>query len=119
MFVDFFGRPAWTQTGIARLAYLGRANILPVFIQRDPLDPAKHVVVIESALPEPEGVTAEEYVARMTQAFTKAIEKAIRERPDQWMWMHRRWRRQPQPGGAGEEPAPDKNPKQARQGVSA
>jgi KDO2-lipid IV(A) lauroyltransferase len=119
IFVDFFGRPAWTQSGIARLAYLGRAAILPAFIKRDPDDPARHVVTVEPALPEPQGVTADEYVALMTQAFTKAIEKAVRERPDQWMWMHRRWRRQPQPGGAGEEPARGRDEKQARQGVSA
>ena len=119
IFVDFFGRPAWTQTGIARLAYMGRAIILPVFIKRDPDDPARHVVTIEPALSEPEGATADEYVALMTQAFTKAIEKAVRERHDQWMWMHRRWRRQPQPGGAAEEPARGKNEKQSRQGVSA
>jgi KDO2-lipid IV(A) lauroyltransferase len=31
----------------------------------------------------------------MTQAFTQAIEAAVRRRPDQWMWMHRRWRHQP------------------------
>jgi KDO2-lipid IV(A) lauroyltransferase len=118
IFVNFFGRPAWTQTGIARLAYLGRASILPVFIKRDPDDPARHVVTIEPALPEPEGVTADEYVALMTQAFTKAIEKAVRERPDQWMWMHRRWRRQPQPGGAGERPTHGKNRRHDREGVS-
>jgi Kdo2-lipid IVA lauroyltransferase/acyltransferase len=97
IFVDFFGKPAWTQSGIARLAYLGRAKILPVFIKRDSEDPARHVVTILPPLAEPENATAEEYVVEMTQALTGAIERAVRERPDQWMWMHRRWRRQPEP----------------------
>ena len=114
LFVDFFGRPAWTQRGIAQLALSGRAGIVPAFIARDPRDPGLHVLRIRPAISEgpaaPEGrVDAEERsgvaeesalprearVAAMTQSFTRAIEEAIRERPDQWAWMHRRWRHQP------------------------
>jgi KDO2-lipid IV(A) lauroyltransferase len=96
LFVDFFGRPAWTQSGIARLARVACARIVPAFIFRDREDPALQVYRIEPPLEEPpEGLPEEEWIRATTQAFTKAIENAVRERPDLWMWMHRRWRRQP------------------------
>lgn len=95
VFVPFFGRPAWTQSGIARLARMGRARVLTSFIMRDASDPDRHVGVLNAPLPEPEGRTEEEWDAQMTQAFTAQIEAAVRQRPELWMWMHRRWQHQP------------------------
>ncbi|HUT23784.1 MAG TPA: hypothetical protein VM492_05530, partial [Sumerlaeia bacterium] len=96
LFVDFFGRPAWTQSGVARLARIGGVRIVPAFIFRDRDDPALQVCRIEPPLEEPpEGLSDEEWIRATTQAFTKAIENAVRERPDLWMWMQQRWRRQP------------------------
>ena len=95
VFVPFFGRPAWTQTGIARLARMGRARVLTSFIVRDADDPGRHVAVLNEPLPEPAGGTEEEWVAEMTRAFTAQIEAAVRERPELWMWMHRRWQHRP------------------------
>ncbi len=46
-------------------------------------------------------------IARLTQAITTAIEGWVRERPEQWLWMHRRWKTQPRPA---EEPAPSPAP---------
>lgn len=95
IFVPFLGRPAWTQRGIAELARLGRARIIPVFAERDRADPLRHVVRIEPALAEPATENKEEWVAQMTHTYTEAIERAVIARPDLWMWMHRRWRRRP------------------------
>lgn len=96
LFVPFFGRPAWTQTGIARLARMGRAQVVTGFIERDAADPSRHVVRIDPPIEDPDATLGEEaWIARMTQAFTARIEAAVRRRPDQWLWMHRRWRRRP------------------------
>lgn len=95
IFVPFLGRLAWTQRGIAELARLGQAAIVPVFAERDRADPLRHVVRIHPALPEPATEDKEEWVAEMTRAYTGAIETAVAARPDLWMWMHRRWRRRP------------------------
>lgn len=95
VFVDFFGRPAWTQIGIARLARIGKARIVPAFMLRDRRDPARHVLEIGPPLEESEGLDGPAWIQAMTATFTAEIERAVRARPDLWMWMHRRWRRQP------------------------
>ncbi len=96
IFVDFFGRPAWTQSGIARLARIGRARVVPCFLTPAPDDPDGHVLEILPPIPEPEEADEGEWIEAMTRAFTAEIERAVRKRPDQWMWMHRRWRHQPE-----------------------
>ena len=101
IFVDFFGRPVWTQRGIAQLALMSNARIIPAFITREPNDPRLHLLKIQPPLDEPQGLKKDEWIATMTQAFTRSIETAVRERPDQWMWMHRRWRHIPRQGGNG------------------
>ncbi|MFP4379072.1 MAG: lysophospholipid acyltransferase family protein [Candidatus Sumerlaeia bacterium] len=95
IFVEYFGRPAWTQSGIARLALLGKAEILPAFIKRDPENPDRHVIDVKPMLQKPDTRQEEEFTRIVTQDFTNAIEDAVRERPEQWMWMHQRWKRQP------------------------
>jgi Kdo2-lipid IVA lauroyltransferase/acyltransferase len=99
MFVDFFGRAAWTQTGIARLAQMGRAKILTGFIARDPDNPANHVLRLNPPLPEPSKGAEDDWIAETTRAFTAQIEENVRARPGQWMWMHRRWRHRPASDG--------------------
>ncbi len=97
VFVDYFGKPAWTQKGISGLARLGRARIIPVFMFRDGQNPAQQVMRFEEALPEFEEIKdSQQWTLRMTQSFTDAIEKAVREQPEQWMWIHRRWRHRPE-----------------------
>lgn len=95
IFVRYFGHPAWTQVGIARLAWMGRARLAPVFIFRDRQDPRRHHIRVEPPLDLPENLTLDAFLPLLTQSFTRKIEEAVRERPDQWMWFHRRWRRQP------------------------
>jgi KDO2-lipid IV(A) lauroyltransferase len=87
VWVDFFGRPAWTPVGAADLALRLGAAVVPVFIERLPDGAHRARVEPELALP------ADRVAA--TQAMTERIEAQVRRVPEQWVWMHRRWRRQP------------------------
>ncbi len=95
LFVEFFGRPAWTQRGIARLAKSGRAVVYVGFIERDLENPDHHIIKFGPEIRLPETEDPVEWEEQLTQAYTNEIERAVRRRPDQWMWMHRRWRTQP------------------------
>jgi KDO2-lipid IV(A) lauroyltransferase len=90
VFVDFFGRPAWTPVGAATIALRMRATTFPTFSER--LPSGTHRVTVEPPLELPTDPVA------ATQALTARIEAQIRRVPEQWVWMHRRWRRQPEPG---------------------
>jgi KDO2-lipid IV(A) lauroyltransferase len=102
VFVPFFGRPAWTPLGAASLALRRGCPVLPVFDHR--LDDGRHQVELHPPLPEPPPGTPEERITALTAAATAAIERQIRAYPEQWVWMHRRWRRQPV-GAAAAGPA--------------
>ncbi len=94
-FVDFFGRPAWTPTGAAVLALRARVPVVTGFAAR------RDDGVMQISFRAPEEPPPEEDVAdaaaALTARCTARIEDAIRANPAQWVWMHRRWRRRPQP----------------------
>jgi len=96
--VPFFGRPASTHTGPARLAWRARCPILVALMDRTGRGRfrARARLILE---PVPGGDEAAE-VKRLTAAITAAIEEGIRERPDHWYWIHRRWKT-PAPAGNG------------------
>ena len=94
VFVPFFGRPAWTPSGAATLAIRMRCPMIPGFIHRRP--DGSHKAEIHAPLEIPEGGTLDEQTLELTASATAAIEQQIRSHPDQWVWMHRRWRRQPE-----------------------
>jgi KDO2-lipid IV(A) lauroyltransferase len=87
VWVPFFGRPAFTPVGAARLALKRDVAVVPVFDER--LADGTHRALFEPPLDLP----ANEVEA--TAMMTRAIEAQIRRVPEQWVWMHRRWRRQP------------------------
>jgi KDO2-lipid IV(A) lauroyltransferase len=89
VFVPFFGVPASTSKGLALIALRTRAPVVPVFIRR--LGAGRHRVEVGAALPPP----ADDDVVAYTAAFNRAIEAAIRQAPEQWFWMHNRWRTRP------------------------
>lgn len=96
VWVPFFDRPAYTPVGAAQIALRQDAAVLPTFIERlDPADPrasgqrGHHVAAIHPPLELPADPTA------ATALMTAAIEAQVSRRPEQWVWMHRRWRRQP------------------------
>ena len=89
VFVPFFGRPAFTPVGAAELALRFDAAVLPTFIER--LDDGTHRALIQPPLALPTDLTA------ATALMTERIEAQIRRVPAQWVWLHRRWRKQPPP----------------------
>lgn len=92
VFVDFFGKPACTHAGLAFLSSHSQAPVVPVFIYRK-LDGTHWVDVLPAVEPPPDREPATLQAA--TQRYTRLIEDAIRQHPDQWIWMHRRWRTVP------------------------
>jgi KDO2-lipid IV(A) lauroyltransferase len=109
IFVDFFGRPACTTTVAAALALKTGCIILPV---RCPLGPDGRYRMIYGPPVEWKGEgRGPEAVAELTQHLTTIIEGWVREHPEQWLWLHRRWKTQPPsappaPPPGGEDPAP-------------
>jgi KDO2-lipid IV(A) lauroyltransferase len=96
MYVDFFGRPASTHKAIALLAIEHRAPVLVGYARR--IGPGFRYEVGCSAIIEPDEFTGSSDDARLlTQRFTTALETAIRRDPDQYLWLHRRWKHQPRP----------------------
>lgn len=93
VFVDFFGRPAFTPRGPISFALKTGAALVPAFIVRQKDD--THRIVAEKALELKMTGDQEEDVRINTARFTKIIESYIREYPEQWIWFHRRWKTQP------------------------
>jgi KDO2-lipid IV(A) lauroyltransferase len=85
--VPFFGRPARTVAGPARLALAHGLAVVIGRIRR--LPDGTHVVRIDES---PARSSAADPVAAWTATWTAALEEAIRDDPEQWVWMHDRWR---------------------------
>jgi len=97
VFVPFFGIPAYTPSGAAGMALKGDCPVIPAFIHR--LPDGRHRAEVHPPLEAPAGGTYQERVEALTAAATAAIEEQIRRYPEQWVWMHRRWRTKPSNGG--------------------
>jgi KDO2-lipid IV(A) lauroyltransferase len=93
VFVDFFGRHAYTPYSPVAIALKTGASILPTFIIRQP--DGSHHAIIEPPLALKRTHAKEKDLVVNTQTFTKIIESYIRRYPTQWIWMHRRWNTQP------------------------
>ncbi len=93
--VPFFGRPASTHTGPARLAYRTGVPIGIGLIEREAgaRFRSRLVAVLEA---DPRAEESRE-VERLTQSINEAIEAGVRRRPDHWYWLHRRWKTPPSP----------------------
>ncbi|MEA2695360.1 MAG: Kdo2-lipid lauroyltransferase/acyltransferase [Acidobacteriota bacterium] len=91
VWVPFFDRPAFTPVGAAKIALRQRTDVIPTFVER--LPDGSHRIRIHPALDLPEDPR------EATAMMTRAIEEQVRRHPEQWVWMHRRWRRQPGVGG--------------------
>ncbi len=86
--VDFMGAPAWTMTAPAALALRTGAVLLPVRIER--LQNGEHNVVIEEEIPIAK-LGRKEGVREVTEQINRAVAGWVERRPDQWMWLHRRF----------------------------
>ena len=94
VFVDFFGTPAATSDGLARVAMATGAPVLPAFILREGTGP-RHVVKILPPIEIVRSRDREQAIRENTQRFTAAIEGVVRDNPSQWNWIHRRWKTRP------------------------
>jgi len=94
VFVNFFGKSACTHKTLALLALKTGAVVLPAFTFRQ--EGGGHRVIIEPPVLLEETGDMERDLVVNTQKFTALIESCIRRHPDQWLWVHRRWKTQPQ-----------------------
>lgn len=99
VFVPFFGIDACTPTGPAVLALRSNALICPAFCVWDRLK-ARYRLVFGQTIEPVRTDDWESDVARVTAAYTAEMEKIIRQFPDQWIWVHRRWKTRP----SGQQP---------------
>lgn len=101
--VEFFGHPAGTFKSLAVLALETGAPVVPVSSWRE--SDGSHVIRFEEPLPTIECDDPGEAIRRNTRAYNAALERMLLRHPEQWIWMHRRWKlRLPAPAGRA---APD------------
>jgi Kdo2-lipid IVA lauroyltransferase/acyltransferase len=94
VFVDFFDVKAATTFIVAKLALRTGADVFPVFA---PWDKAREKFLVQVGEPlrvDPTGEETED-VRGLTQAMTGVVEDYVRRYPDQWLWIHRRWKTRP------------------------
>ena len=92
VFVDFFGKLACTNIGLARLAKQTGAPVVPLYVIR-----TKHGYIGQFQPEIPWIPTDDDYLdlVENTQRYTHNIESMIRKYPEQWFWVHNRWKTQP------------------------
>ncbi len=93
-FVDFFGVPACTATGMARVALHTDAAVVPAFTVWDQAL-GKYKIRFDAALPLIRTGNDEADAVANTAAFTKVIQDYATRYPEQWLWVHRRWKTRP------------------------
>ena len=98
-FVDFFGHLACTGSGMARVAIKTGAQVLPGFLLWEEAT-QQYVLRFGAPLTLPISDDVEADTLAHTALFTKVIEDYIRKYPDQWLWVHRRWKTRPQGAAA-------------------
>jgi KDO2-lipid IV(A) lauroyltransferase len=90
VFVPFFGVPAGTVAGPASLALHTGATLLPVFCLSNPNGTFR--MVFQPPIPTVSTGNREADVTRIMTAFNGVLETMIRQYPDQWLWLHNRWK---------------------------
>ncbi len=95
IFVDFFGVPACTASGLARIALRTDAAVVPTFTIWDAAL-GKYRLRFDPAMELIKTGDLEADIVANTQMFTHLIEKYVRKYPEQWLWVHRRWKTRPE-----------------------
>ncbi len=91
VWADFFGRKVPTTSGLAVMAIKSGAPVLPVFMIRNGFQ--KHRLIVKEPLELIHTGDLRKDVEANTQLFNDILESIIRQYPDQWFWVHRRWER--------------------------
>lgn len=89
----FFGKETGTAMGLALIAGRTEAPVVPCYTYR--LANGKHVAAFEAEIPWQDigpDAKRDQNIAAMTQVYTDKLEAIIRRHPEQWMWIHRRWK---------------------------
>lgn len=94
VFVDFFGLPACTTTVLAALALRTGATVVPGVLIWDN-DRQKHRLHFEPPVPIVQTGDSRADIIENTARFNKILEGLVRQYPDQWLWIHRRWKTRP------------------------
>ncbi|XFO68112.1 Phosphatidylinositol mannoside acyltransferase [Sporomusa silvacetica DSM 10669] len=93
VFVEFFGRMASTPQGAAALARLNNAPIVPAFITENP--DGTHIAILHPPVLVTKTDDRAEDIRNTTQHLTRIIEQHIRQHPQEWFWLHNRWKTAP------------------------
>ena len=88
--VDFFGHPAGSIKSLAIIAQSTGAPVVPASSWREP--DGTHVLRFDEAISLQESEDAGDDIRKNTRAFNAALERIILRHPEQWIWMHRRWK---------------------------
>jgi len=88
--VDFLGHPAGTFRSLALIAIASGAPVIPAASWRD--ENGNHVLRFEKPLQLVESPSAKEEIRLNTRLFNASLERMVLRHPDQWWWVHRRWR---------------------------
>ncbi|MGC2163777.1 MAG: lysophospholipid acyltransferase family protein [Silvibacterium sp.] len=94
VFVPFFGREACTASGLARVALKTGAAVLPGFMVWEEAE-RKYVLRFGEEIPVVATGDDEADALANTARFTAVIEDFVRQYPEQWLWVHRRWKTRP------------------------
>lgn len=93
VFIPFFGKAAWTQSGVPRIALKTGAAVVPAFLVRGA--DGRFELHVEKEIKVPRTGDKERDAVVLTRHITEVIEKFVRAYPDQWVWMHERWKTRP------------------------
>jgi KDO2-lipid IV(A) lauroyltransferase len=88
--VEFFGHPAGTFRSLALIALTTGTPVVPATTWREA--DGGHVVRFEEALPLVDCNDVDEAIRRNTRAYNAALERFVLRHPEQWFWVHRRWK---------------------------
>ncbi len=94
IFVDFFGIPAATTPALATFAIRTGAAVVPGFIRWDS-ERGRHVLSFEPPVKLQQTGNAPDDIFANTSIFNEIVERYVRKFPDQWLWIHKRWKTRP------------------------
>ncbi|MCM8761039.1 MAG: lysophospholipid acyltransferase family protein [Candidatus Omnitrophica bacterium] len=92
VFVNFFGQPAYTPVGPVALAKASGAALIPAFLVRQG---RRHEFFIEKPIELVDTADRQADMVTNTQKWSDVVESYVRRYPDQWVWLHRRWKTKP------------------------
>ena len=92
VFIDFFGKKAYTPSAPVKLARSVGVPIIPMFIVRNGL---RHKIYVEDPILI-DNTSDSDWVVAYTQKWSNVVESYIKRYPEQWVWMHKRWKTKPE-----------------------